>query len=93
MIPLEAVDTYWGYWIERYWVLCEKAVYEWRKESPDEGYYEGFEILSNKLAKLSCKKRGNTSVELEAYKNRIKKELSEFKIEEKQSCGIYINTP
>jgi hypothetical protein len=90
MIPLEAVNAYWGYWIERYWVLCEKTVYEWRAESPDDGYYEGTEILFKKLVKLYYKK--SEVPNLEIYKNKIRKELEEFKMEEKQICGFYVNT-
>ncbi len=93
MIPLEAIDEYWGYWIERYWVLCEKPVYAWRTENPDDGYYESLETLFNKLAKLSYKKKELTSRELETYKNKITKGLEEFKIEEKQCCGLGVNVP
>jgi hypothetical protein len=93
-ISLDAVDTYWGYWIERYWVLCEKFVYKLRAENPDDGCYEGFETLFNKLVtKLPYKKKEVTNRELEIYKNKIKKELEEFKKEETKCCNLCINTP
>jgi hypothetical protein len=93
VIPLDAVDEYWGYWIERYWVLCEKPVYDWRKETPGDGYYEGFETLFNKLAKLSCKKSNLTNKEMEAYKDKIRNELDEFKKEETDYCNLGTSTP
>jgi hypothetical protein len=93
MIPLEAVDAYWGYWIERYWVLCEDVVNMWRAESPYDECYGGYETLFHKLAKISYKKNKITHIEIDAYKHKIKKELEEFKMEEKQSCGLYVNAP
>jgi hypothetical protein len=94
VILLDPIYEMWGYWIERYWVLCEKQVYKRRKEPGDGTYYDKLEILFNKLAKLSLQKmqKAKASIdpkmankEIEAYKDKIKKELKEFKEEERNS--------
>ena len=91
MIPLKAVDVYWGYWIERYWVICEKLVDKWNTEDPNGGYYDDLETLFTKLAKLSCKKEKMTNEEMAVYKDKIKKSLDDFRREESQCYSIRIN--
>jgi hypothetical protein len=91
VISLDSIYENWGYWIERYWVLCERGVYDLRKETGDDTYYDKLEILFNKLAKYHIQKKQRTKAaiastmvnkEIEAYKDKIKEKLKEFKEDE-----------
>jgi hypothetical protein len=93
VISLDTIYENWGYWIERYWVLYERKVYDLRKETEDNTYYDKLEILFNKLAKYHIQKKQNTkaaaeptmvSKEIEVHKDKIKSGLKEFKEDEKR---------
>lgn len=100
LITLDWIYELWGYWILHYWVLCEKHVYNRRKDTKDGTYYDNLESLFNELSKLSLQKQQAAKAaieprkadkEIEAYKGELEKELEKFKKEESSDSGINDN--
>jgi len=92
VIDLDTIDDMWGYWFERYWVLCKGYVDYYRSCNDEGGEYFSTEELFEKLVLHSHRKmkkekaklaRKKPHPQIEAFFKRIKeKQLEEFKKDE-----------
>lgn len=92
VIDLDTIDNLWGYWFERYWVLCKGYVDYYRSCSDEGGEYFLTEKLFEKLVLHSHEKmkkekdklaRRKPHPQTEAFFKKIKeKQLEEFKKDE-----------
>jgi hypothetical protein len=73
VLSLEVIDEMWGFWIKRYWALCEDYVRYYRTKTDDASYYMRTESLFEKAVL-----HGEKITRIVNQKNRFRKERNEF---------------
>ena len=81
VMNLDAVSQTWGYWIERYWLLCKDHVHNFRSKEIDSSYYKSVENLSERLM---LRKSKETGISVNEYTKKIENDLENFKQEESE---------